>query len=147
MSTILEFGGAYSAHTGESLPEYVPTCELIDGKLYIDGAHWVSGTGATWHALTGHRSFAFGGASADPIFEPCETATDDQIREWVREAGGDVFAVVEVTACDHDTCADAMDAGGCDNLECDACAEYVHCHDCGCSTEPAGWSVIYRDAE
>src|SRR5690606_3695795 len=81
METI-EFDTAYSAATGESTGDYVPTISTADGRtLSAD----FGSLAPDWHALTGRRSFAFGAGNADPIFDPAETATDDQIREWVRE--------------------------------------------------------------
>jgi hypothetical protein len=115
----LEFDAAYSAVTGESTGDYVPTISTADGRtLEAD----FGSLGPEWHALTGHRSFGLGGGNADPIFEPAETATDAQIREWVRDAGGDVFAIVSVITEDPDS--DGGDFG----------------------TDVAGWAVIYRMA-
>lgn len=119
METI-EFDVLYSAATGEHVGGHVPTISTTDGRTLE--ADFGSLT-PEWHALTGHRSLAYGAGNAEPIFEPAETATDAQIREWVRDAGGDLFAVVAVVA-DDDT-GDGADFG----------------------SELAGWAVIYQDAD
>jgi len=137
METI-EFDTAYSAVTGDYVGDYVPTISTADGRtLSAD----FGSLAPDWHALTGHRSFAFGAGNADPIFEPAETATDEQIRAWVREAGGDVFAVVEVYACDHDGAPHG------EECPCDVCNDAVYRQEYGCPNAPAGWAVIYRDAD
>lgn len=127
METI-EFNATYSALTGEHVGTwYIPYVTYSDSEgMLIDDIP--RARVEDWHALTGHRSFAFGAGNADPIFEPAETATDDQIREWVREAGGDVFAVVTVESpCGYCESGEPME------------------HNCEIS-DPAGWAVIYRDA-
>ena len=60
-----------------------------------------------------------------------ETVSDDTIREWVRYAGGDMFAIVAVgTPC--------TESDPCSLDEPDYCAEF------GCDAEPAGWAILYR---
>ena len=140
METI-EFNTTYSALTGEHVGTwYIPYVTYSDSEgMLIDDIP--RARVEDWHALTGHRSFAFGAGNADPIFDPAETATDDQIRAWVREAGGDVFAVVEVHACDHDGAPHG------EECPCDVCNDAVYCQEYGCPNAPAGWAVIYRDAD
>ncbi|WNN95112.1 hypothetical protein SEA_MAGRITTE_161 [Microbacterium phage Magritte] len=83
-----EFDTAYSAITGaQHLGENIPDVHL-DPHTDV----YVSGLG-TWTALTGYtQQQSYRGA----VMHPSETADDDVIREWVREAGGDLFALVEV---------------------------------------------------
>ena len=128
MSTF-EFDSAYSAIAGDYSGEYVPTVEhdddadiLIDGRILAD---------SDWHAITGKTGqYGYRGA----VMHPSETADDDTIRQWVRDAGGDTFAVVEVRAyCTEDEPC-FPDVGP------EYCAEH------GCGAEPAGWAVIYRKA-
>lgn len=115
METI-EFDTAYSAVTGERTGDYVPTVESDDAEdVLIDGMPPAYPTEDGWHALTGYtRQYGYRGA----VMHPSETADDDTIREWVRDAGGDVFAIVTVEApCTPDD---------------------------QCNHAPAGWAVIYR---
>lgn len=120
METI-EFDGVYSAVTGERVrTEWAPDVmndPSSDIAVYGDG----------WHALTGYtQQHGYRGA----VMHPSETADDDTIREWVRDAGGDVFALVVVESPCGDGCQDAAD-----------CEEYGH------TGEPAGWAAIYQDAD
>ena len=96
MSTY-DFDTAYSALTGEQhLGEYIPTVEhseisdvLIDGVGLIDGPGPIS----EWTALTGYtQQHGYRGA----VMHPSETMSDEAVREAVREAGGDLFSIVEV---------------------------------------------------
>lgn len=133
MSTF-EFDSTYSALTGEHVGGlYVPTVEHSDtADILIDGIGLVDGPGPVteWRALTGYTGqHGYRGA----VMHPSETMSDDAIREAVREAGGDVFAIVEVGA--HD------DAEPVFPDEPDYCETY------GCAHEPAGWAVIYRPAD
>ncbi|MBT2484785.1 MULTISPECIES: hypothetical protein [unclassified Microbacterium] len=96
MSTF-EFDSTYSALTGENVGGvYIPTVEHSDtADILIDGVGLVDGPGplGEWSALTGYTGqHGYRGA----VMHPSETADDDTIREWVRDAGGDVFAIVEV---------------------------------------------------
>lgn len=127
--TILEFDSTYSAITGEHVGgHYIPTVEsgqiadvLIDGVGLIDGP----GPATEWRALTGYtRQQGYQGA----VMHSSETMNDNAIREAVRDAGGDVFAIVAVESCQH---ADEPDST---------------CAYAGCDCELAGWAVIYRKA-
>lgn len=118
-----EFDTAYSAVTGEHVGGlYVPTVEqdsdAVHGVL-IDGAPRTTAIQhpGVWYALTGYtRQHGYRGA----VMHPSETMGDAAIREAVIEAGGDVFAIVEVG----------------DGAPCDG-------EDCYCG--PAvGWAVVYR---
>lgn len=111
-----EFHSTYSAVSGEHVGGlYIPTVEhsdildvVIDHVWHADSAHFTG-----WAALTGHTcQHGYSGA----VMHPSETADDETVRGWVREAGGDVFAIVEVTDADEDL------------------------------DEPIGWAVIYRAA-
>lgn len=128
MDTI-EFDAAYSAVTGDYVGGYVPTVEHSDtADILIDGVPLADSP--DWHALTGYtRQHGYRGA----VMHPSETMADDDIRAAVREAGGDVFAIVEVSAHDDD---DPVFPD-----EPDYCEEY------GCAHEPAGWAVIYRESD
>lgn len=133
MSTF-DFDATYSALTGEHVGGlYIPTVEHSDvSDVLIDGVGLADGPGplSEWRALTGHTGqYGYRGA----VMHASETADDDTIREWVREAGGDVFAIVEVGA--HDDADPAFPA------------EPDYCEANGCAHEPAGWAIIYRDAE
>lgn len=133
-----EFDATYSALTGEHVGGlYIPAVEHDDvHDILIDGAPRVSFDQPTartvngWDALTGHTGqHGYRGA----VMHASETATDEQVREWVREAGGDVFAIVEVGA--HDDANPVFPA------------EPDFCETNGCAHEPAGWAIIYRAAE
>lgn len=129
MTADLEFNAAYSATTGEHVPSwYVPTVTLSsNADVLIDDIPRERVT--DWHTLTGHR---YNGASF-PVFEPAECADDETIRQWIREAGGDVFALVTVEApCDA--------AAPCFPDDPDYCEQF------GCDAAPAGWAVLYRNA-
>lgn len=97
MST-LEFNTTYSAVTGEHVGGLcIPTLEADSGidaegcDVLIDGMP--DNLTTDWRAITGKTGqYGYSGA----VMHPSETADDDIIREWVREAGGDVFAIVEV---------------------------------------------------
>lgn len=124
-----EFDSTYSALTGEHVGGlYIPMVEhsdeydvLIDGNP--TGEHPIAG----WMPLTGHtQQYGYRGA----VMHASETMNDDAIREAVREAGGDVFAIVAVEVEQCDT---FVTHGGCD---CES----------ACPASPAGWAVIYRDA-
>ena len=130
-----EFDTAYSAITGERhLGEYVPTAEHDDtADILLDGVplgRVAPGRAPTWHALTGYtRQHGYRGA----VLHPSESADDDTIREWVRDAGGDMFAIVAVEApCTNDA--------PCFPDEPSYCAEH------GCDAFPAGWAILYRHA-
>lgn len=133
MST-LEFDTAYSATTGERIPgEYIPHAEAdsgmdVDGcDILLDG---MPDNLASWGQVTGKtQQYGYRGA----IMHASETADDDTIREWVRDAGGDVFAIVEVSGHDDDEPVFPDEP--------DYCTEY------GCAHEPAGWAIIFQDAE
>ena len=135
MST-LEFDSTYSALTGEHVDTlYVPTVEndaeydiLIDGRV-TRGRYSGSEPRPEWDALTGYTGqYGYRGA----VMHASETMSDDAIREAVREAGGDVFAIVEVS--------------GHDDAEPVFADEPDYCQTHGCAHEPAGWAVIYRPA-
>ena len=136
MST-LEFDTAYSARTGARVPgQYIPTVEhddvhdvLIDGgptRAHSNGDFDVN---SGWDVLSGYtRQHGYRGA----VMHLSETVEDDTVREWVRDAGGDVFAIVAVEApCDP----------------CDPCYPDTpdHCVLYGCDAAPAGWTIIYRE--
>lgn len=141
METI-EFDTAYSAVTGERVAGvYIPTVDAdtsIDAEgfdVLIDGQP--DNLTDEWRAIVGKtRQHGYRGC----IMHPSETADDDTIREWVRDAGGDVFAIVEVSACDHDGIPH-------DDCDCDECNDAEYCREYGCPNAPAGWAVIYRDAD
>ena len=124
----LEFDTAYSAATGERTGDYVPYVEHDeDGDILIDGIPYRD---SEWRAIIGKTcQYGYRGA----VMHPSEYASDDMIRAWVREAGGDVFAVVAVEApCTGD----------------EPCFpdEPEYCRETGCDAPPAGWAVIYRVA-
>lgn len=128
----IEFDTAYSAITGEPVPGvYIPHAEAdsaIDAEgcdVLLDG---LPDNLSEWEQITGYtQQFGYRGA----IMHASECPTDDQIREWVREAGGDVFALVVVdNPCE---CANPGDDDDC--FQCD-----------GSDTSPAGWAIIYREA-
>lgn len=136
MSTF-EFGSTYSALTGEPVGSlYIPTVEHHDTEdILIDGGPTVSHAArfdvhSGWDAITG-RTGQDGYRGA--VMHPSETATDEQVREWVRDAGGDTFAIVEVS--------------GHDDAEPVFPAEPDYCERWGCAHDPAGWAIIYRAAE
>lgn len=131
--TVLDFDSTYSALTGEHVGSvYVPTVEhddvhdvLIDGVARRDCPVFYDG----WRALTGYtRQYGYRGA----VMHPSETMSDDAIRQAVKDAGGDVFAIVAVSA--HDD-ADPVFPD-----------EPDYCETSGCAHEPAGWAIVYRDA-
>ena len=96
-----EFDTAYSAITGECIAgEYVPTVEHDETADILRGA----------------------------VLHPSETADDDTIREWVRDAGGDMFAIVAVEAPCTDEAPCFPD-------------EPTHCAEQGCDAFPAGWAI------
>ncbi|WP_217181602.1 hypothetical protein [Streptomyces sp. AC495_CC817] len=121
MST-LEFDSTYSAITGQHVGGiYIPSVEddgAFDADGYdvlIDGMPDNLSTG--WRALKGYTSqHGYRGC----IMHPSETMSDDAIREAVRDAGGDVFAIVAVENGEYG-----------DDYEPDA----------------VGWAVIYRSAD
>ena len=123
----LEFGTAYSAVTGDLTGDYVPYVEHDESHdILIDGH---DGDTSEWRAIIGKTGqYGYRGA----VMHPSEYASDDMIRAWVQEAGGDVFAVVAVEApCTEDEpCFDDLGR--------------VWCEDNGCDAPPAGWAVIYR---
>lgn len=140
---IIVFDTAYSATTGEHVGGlYIPTVEHSDtSDVLIDGVGLADGPGplGDWHALTGHTAqHGYRGA----VMHPSESPTDEQIREWVREAGGDVFAVVAVMNCEHEHDTDPCNDPNCD----DSCADSLYCREYGCPDEPVGWAIIYRNA-
>lgn len=99
MST-LEFDAAYSAITGEYVGGYIPTVEhddvhdiLIDGGPTRARSNGDFDVNSGWDALTGYtRQYGYRGA----VMHPSETMSDAAICEAVRDAGGDVFAIVAV---------------------------------------------------
>lgn len=128
-----EFDSTYSAVTGEHIGGlYIPTVEhsetddiLIDGEASTRSDRHEINSG--WHPLTGYtQQHGYRGA----VMHASESVSDERLREWVREAGGDVFAIVAVEVEQCDT---FISHGGCD---CDN----------ACPAEPAGWAVVYRDA-
>lgn len=130
MSTF-EFDCTYSAVTGEHVGGiYVPTVEHSDAHdILIDGgptrarSNGDMDVNSGWDALTGYtQQHGYRGA----VMHPSETMGDDAIREAVREAGGDVFAIVEVSP-------DGL------SYECDS-------ETCDADHSPIGWAVIYRAA-
>lgn len=130
MSTF-EFDTTYSAITGQHVGGlYIPTVEHDDMcDVLIDG-YQPDHAAPTWHALTGHTGqYGYRGA----VMHPSETADDETVREWVREAGGDTFAIVEVSGHSDDEPVFPDEP--------DYCTEY------GCAHEPAGWAIIYRAAD
>lgn len=115
-----EFDGLYSAHTGNRVTDwhYVPDVMHDDAQDVLinertrEDARALTG----WDVLTGHTGqYGYRGA----VMHPSETADDDTLRAWVREAGGDIFAIVEV-----------RDENG----------EYP-------DGDPIGWAVLYRAEE
>lgn len=81
-----EFDTAYSAVTGEQhLGENIPDVQIDPtADVYVGG---------DWRALTGHtQQQSYRGA----VMHTSETMSDEAVREAVREAGGDLFALVEV---------------------------------------------------
>lgn len=81
-----EFDTAYSAVTGEQhLGENIPDVQLDPtADVYVSSG---------WMALTGYtQQHGYRGA----VMHPSETMSDEAVREAVREAGGDLFAIVEV---------------------------------------------------
>lgn len=133
---IIEFDTAYSAITGEHVGGYIPTVEhdnthdvLIDGGPTRARSNGDFDVNSGWDVLTGYtRQHGYRGA----VMHPSETLSDEAIREAVRDAGGDVFAVVAVLApCSPDE--------PCFPDEPDYCA--IH----GCDAAPAGWAVIYKE--
>lgn len=128
MSTY-DFDATYSALTGEHIGGiYIPMVDAdsgIDAEGYdvlIDGRP--DNLCDEWRALTGYtRQYGYRGC----IMHPSETMPDDAIREAVREAGGDVFALVAVE-------------NACECLDAEECAEWGRDHGA------AGWTVIYRAA-
>lgn len=90
-----EFDSAYSAITGERLPGvYLPFVEHDETHdVLIDGIPRRDVTWEGWHVLTGYTNqYGYRGA----VMHPGETVEDDTLREWVKESGGDAFAIVEV---------------------------------------------------
>lgn len=130
----LEFGTAYSAVTGKMLADiYVPNAENDNGidsdnfDILIDG---LPNNLADWDQVTGKTGqHGYRGA----VMHASENASDELVMEWVRDAGGDVFAIVVVEA-------PCNDAEPCFPEEPDYCSEY------GCDAEPAGWAVIYKES-
>ena len=128
MSTY-DFDATYSAITGESGGNwYIPNVlhdnvhDILIDEIPPARVH-------DWHALTGYTlQYGYGGA----VMHASETMSDDLIRDAVRDAGGDVFAIVEVSAHDDD-----------DPVFPD---EPDFCVTNGCAHQPAGWAVIYRKA-
>lgn len=122
-----EFDTGYSAITGAHVPGlYTPYAEA-DSAIDVDGCDvlldGLSNNLADWDIITGYtQQHGYRGA----IMHPSETADDDTIREWVREAGGDVFALVVV------------------DFPCE-CPDPAACEEFGCDPEPAGWAIIYRE--
>lgn len=91
----LEFGATYDART----LEYVSNCYAPsvyndpDGDVIIDG-------GSEWRAIVGKTGqYGYRGA----VMHPSETADDATIARWVDEAGGTVFAIVEVVDCEDES--------------------------------------------
>lgn len=127
----LEFDIGYSAITGEHVPGLYPPHAEADTALDVDGCDvlldGLPDNLSEWGQITGKTGqYGYRGA----IMHPSENPTDDQIREWVREAGGDVFALVVVES------------------PCDPCFpdDPDHCVLYGCDATPAGWAIIYREA-
>lgn len=127
-----EFDIGYSAITGEHVPGvYTPSAEA-DAAIDVEGCDvlldGLSNNLADWDIITGKTGqHGYRGA----IMHTSENPSDDTIREWVREAGGDVFALVVVESpCE---CANPGDDDDC--FQCD-----------GSDTSPAGWAIIYREA-
>lgn len=136
-----EFHATYSAITGEYVGGYVPYVEADSAydADYIDVLF--DGTPANlseWSAITGKtRQHGYRGA----IMHPSETADDETVREWVRDAGGDKFAIVEVSGCEHDGAPHG------EECTCDDCDDAIYCQEYGCPTPPMGWAIIYQPAE
>lgn len=129
----LEFDSIYSAITGEHIGGYVPHVEAdtgidVDGcDILIDG---MPDNLSEWGQVTGKTGqHGYRGA----IMHASETADDDTIRAWARDAGGDLFAIVVVS--------------GHDDAEPVFPDEPDYCDDYGCAHQPAGWAIIYRDAD
>lgn len=110
----IEFDVAYSAVTGERVSGvYVPHAEHDDDYDVLLDA---DPNQTTWRAITGKTGqYGYSGA----VMHPSETASDELVREWVREAGGDVFVIVAVEDPER----------GYDGVP------------------PVGWAVIYQDSE
>lgn len=84
----LDFGATYDANTLKRISHhYAPSVyNDPDGDIIIDG-------GSEWRAIVGKTGqYGYRGA----VMHPSETADDATIARWVREAGGTVFAIVEV---------------------------------------------------
>lgn len=137
-----EFHATYSAVSGEYVGGYVPHVEhdtaydfRADGTdVLFDGN---PDNLSEWSAITGKtRQHGYRGA----IMHPAETADDDAVREWVREAGGDLFALVEVDGCEHDGAPH-------DECTCVDCDNAIYCQEYGCPTPPMGWAIIFQPAE
>lgn len=125
-----EFDAVYSAHTGEYVGGYVPHVETdsgidVDGcDVLIDGA---PDNLSEWSQIVGKTGqYGYRGA----IMHLSETADDETVLQWVRDAGGDVFAIVPV-AVSHDLTDDGDDD---------------ECHAFGCDHGDAGWAIIYQAA-
>lgn len=125
-----EFHAVYSAHTGEHVGGYVPHVEAdsgidVDGcDVLIDG---VPDNLSEWDQIVGKTGqYGYRGA----IMHASETADDETVLQWVRDAGADVFALVPV-AVSHDLTDDGDDD---------------ECHAFGCDHGDAGWAIIYRAA-
>lgn len=136
-----EFDLTYSAITGEYVGGYVPHVEA-DSAYDADGIDvLIDGNPenlAEWSAIAGKtHQHGYRGA----IMHPSETADDETVREWVRDNDGDLFAIVEVSGCEH-----AAHVIG-DECTCDECNDAVYCQEYGCPSPPAGWAIIYRPAE
>lgn len=124
-----EFYCTYSALSGLPVDVlYIPTAEAdtgidVDGcDVLLDGS---PDNLSEWGQITGKSGqYAYSGA----VMHPSETADDDTIREWVKDAGGDTFALVPVEVpCGYCVSGEPME------------------HNCE-ENEPAGWAIIYLDA-
>lgn len=125
-----EFDAVYSARTGDYVGGYVPHVETdsgydVDGcDVLIDG---LPDNLSEWRQIVGKTGQSgYRGA----IMHASETADDDAVLQWVRDAGADVFAIVEVSGHDEEAPVFEEDP--------DYCTEF------GCAHEPAGWAIIYR---
>jgi len=111
MSTF-DFDSVYTLDGERTSGEYAPDVTLCD---YETGNGDAETDRSSWALITGKTGqYSYNGA----VMHPSETASDDLVIEWVREAGGDLFAIVEVRDVDG-----SFPDGG-----------------------PIGWAIAYRKA-
>lgn len=89
-----DFDSVYDLNGQRTPDEYAPDVTLCDyttgnGDVEVDNPQWGVVTGKT-------GQYGYNGA----VMHPSETASDELVIEWVREADGDLFAIVEVRDVD-----------------------------------------------